>query len=70
MSKLEDKLAASIKPSPRKVPEETSTAAKESQAKPRRTRTRTSAPESASAAVVPESNDTNRHLHPDRIWPD
>lgn len=66
MSKLEDKLTASIKPSPRKVPAEKSVATAAPQAAPRRTRA--SAPVSAVAA--PDLNDAGCPLHPDRIWPD
>ena len=68
MNKLEDKLAASIKPSQGRVPGETSAATAEPRAKPQRTRTRVPAP--LPTAAVPDLNDVNRPLHPDRIWPD
>lgn len=66
MSKLEDKLAASIKPSPRQVSEGTSAAAPAPQAKPKRTQTPAPKPRTAE----PDPNDVNQPLHPDRIWPD
>ena len=62
MSKLEDKLIASIKPSPRKAPAEKSVAT----AVPQRTR----APAPMSAVEAPDLDNGGRHLHPDRIWPD
>ena len=67
MNKLKDKLAASIKPSPRKALEENSTAT----TVPQRTPAAASVPTvSVPVVAVSDLNDAGGSLHPDRIWPD
>lgn len=67
MSKLEDKLTASIKPRPRKgLAETTAASAASAPALPKGTHAHLSHP----TTVMPDLNDANRPLHPDRIWPD
>lgn len=58
MSKLEDKLAASIKPG------------KAAPAPARRPRPAARKPEQAPADAAPEPRDPARPLHPRRVWPD
>jgi len=61
MSKLEDKLAASINPEPEK-------AAPPAPKAPARSRPATKS--AMGTRSVPDLNDPKRPLHPSRIWPD
>ena len=70
MNKLKDKLAASIKPPPRKGPEENATATAVPQPTPAAASVASVPTVSAPAVPVSDLNDAGGPLHPDRIWPD
>jgi len=69
MSKLEEKLAASINPEPDKAPPAASAPAATPAPKPA-AKSRPATKSATTPRPVPNLNDPKRPLHPTRIWPD